>query len=336
MPPRLLRVFFLVALCLPTVLAGCNGLDVEGVKPLAPTIPPLATATETTAVITQTLEGVTIGVQVVYADAHRIVIDLTLDAPAQPYSRSLEFSWSDAQRLNGPTLSVEGKELPWMRDATTGIYAGLVSVAGEPIHKQGTLTFDASGLQWDNADKQNLPLHLSLPLLVNDATVNSTNTLPALHTLPFAFSLDAAFDTRKAVIHVGLTVEENDVEVTLERLDITASEARISLRYSATKPGTFLAQQDIAILANLTIHNREDGTSVTLVGGPDWTCHGGSDADECVFSFSAPSLISSAPIDCTLTVSAGAEHASHVNSYYAPAHDPWVFDFTVPAASTEK
>jgi len=276
------------------------------------------------------LEGITVDAQVVYADAHRIVIALNMDGPAQPFSRSLEFSWSDANKLNGPTLSVEGKALPWMYDATTGMYAGLVLVAGEPIHKEGTLAFDASELNWD---KQNLPLHLSLPLLVNNAIENSTKAPPTLQTLPFAFSFNAAFDTRQAVIHVGQTVEENDVEVTLERLDITASEARISIRYSAMKPGTFLAQQDIAILANLTIHNREDESSVTLVGGPDWTCHGGSDGDDCVFSFSAPALISSTPIDCTLTVSAGVEHASHVNSYYAPSHDNWVFHFTLPAST---
>jgi hypothetical protein len=240
--------------------------------------------------------------------------------------------------MNAPTLLVEGKELPWMYEATTGMYSGLVSAPGEPIHKQGTLAFDASELNWDKGDKQNLPLHLSFPLLVNntlDTTLDdSSEQPPSTQNLLFDFSLDAAFDPRKAVIHVGQTVEENDVEVTLERLDITASEARISISYWATKPGTFLTQEDIGILANLTIHNREDGTSVTLVGGPDWICHGGSDGDQCVFSFPAPSLMSSAPIDCTLTISAGAEHASHVNSYYAPEHDKWVFDFTVPAAST--
>ena len=333
MPPRSLRVLFLFASCLATVLAGCDGLDGDQVKPL-PIIPPAATATQTSPIVTQTLEGITVGAQVVYADAHRIVIALTLDALAQPYSRSLEFSWGDVRKLNKPTLSVEGKELPWMPDATTDIYVGVVWVAGEPIHIQGTLAFDASGLNWA---KQNLPLHLSLPLLVSNVTENPTKTPPALHTLPFAFSFHTAYDSRKVVIHVGQSVEENDVEVTLERLDITASEARISIRYSATKPGTFLAQQDIAILANLTIHNREDGTSVTLVGGPDWICHGGSDSDECVFSFASPALISITPIDCTLTVSAGVEHASHVNSYYAPPHDPWVFHFTLPAASsTEK
>ncbi len=345
MPPRRLRrVFFLVALCLLITLGGCNGFDVDEVEPIPPTTSPtpraMATATVASPIVTQTLEGITVGAQVVYADAHRIVLALSMDGPAQPYSRSLEFSWSDARKMTGPTLSVEGKVLPWMYEATTGMYAGLVSVAGEPIHKEGTLAFDASELHWDmrdtQGDMQNLPVSLSLPLLVNNAIETSTNIPPALHTLPFDFSFDAAFDSRKAVINVGQTVEENDVEVTLERLDITASEARISISYSATKPGTFLAQEDTAILANLTIHNKEDGTSVTLVGGPDWMCHGGSDGDECVFIYAAPSLISSAPIDCTLTVSAGAEHASHVNSYYAPPHDPWVFHFTLPGVSGGK
>ncbi len=135
MPPRRLRrVFFLVALCLLITLGGCNGFDVDEVEPIPPTTSPtpraMATATVASPIVTQTLEGITVGAQVVYADAHRIVLALSMDGPAQPYSRSLEFSWSDARKMTGPTLSVEGKVLPWMYEATTGMYAGLVSVAG--------------------------------------------------------------------------------------------------------------------------------------------------------------------------------------------------------------
>lgn len=330
------QALFLALLLLVPGLQGCDGSKKQVLLP----------ATPMSRTLTQTLESVTVTVNVVNVDAHRVVLDLTLDGPAQPYGYALELTWIYAPQIDGPTLTAGGKELPFLPQAGDGMISGAQTPDGLPLFSQGMIAFDASDLQWD---QPRVPLHLSLPLLVNNepfvpplpvptgtipATSTPTQVPPISHIITFDFTFDVAYDARQVVLEPRQEVESNGVKMTLERIDVTASEALVSVRYSETRPDTFLNMVWVAF-ATLLVGPGNDEHRLTLSGEPDWDCGAGLDTNEFVFSFVLPTLIDVVPVDCTLLISAGEPSPKHIGigGSSPPPLGDWVFQFTAPAST---
>ncbi len=335
------RAFFVAVLMLVLSLQGC---DMAGTEWRPPPLPTPMSATSR-----QTIEGITARVQTVFADAHRVVLALTLEGPAQPYGYELEITWIYEPQLPGPALTAGGKELPFLPQAGAGMISGAQTAAGLPLLGQGVIAFDASDLSWDQAQ---VPLHLSLPLLVNNKPFVAplpvpTGTIPATSTptqvppasyayvLTFDFTFDVAYDSRQVVLEPQQEVESKGVKMTLERIDVTASEARVSIRYSAPKPGMFIDLGDWVSFSTLFVGPEGGENSLMLLGQSD-ACYSGLESNICVFSYDGTPLIGDAPMDCRLTVTASQPSPKYIGGEGPPPYGTWVFHFAVPAVSTEK
>lgn len=336
-------IFAALLLIIPG-LQGCDvlGPEVVGLYPMPPTPTPMSRT------VTQTVEGITAFVFVRNLDAHRVVLDLTLAGPAQPYSYALEITWIHEPQLPGPVLTAGGKSLPFLPDADMTSIVG--THGGLPLFSQGMIAFDASDLHWD---QPRVPLHLSLPLLVNNeppvmaplpvptgtipATSTPTEFPPASHVITFDFTFDASYDTRQVVLESHQEAESNGVKITLERIDITASEARMSVRYSETQADTFLDRNWVSfskLKVGPLMGPEGQETVFTLVGEPD-ACYGSASDNHCIFSYDdrTLSLIDRAHVECSLTVNVGPNEQRHIQEGYLTPTDTGVtgvFQFTLP------
>src|SRR5688500_5709458 len=120
------QALFLVLLLLLPGLQGCAPLGSEGVGVLP--MPPAPTPMSRT--MTKTSEGITTRVFVRNVDAHRVVFDLTLEGPAQPYGYALEITWIYEPQLPGPALAAGGKKLPFQAGAD--MISGAQTPDGQP------------------------------------------------------------------------------------------------------------------------------------------------------------------------------------------------------------
>lgn len=310
-----------------TLLPTTTATFVAPPNPISPTATPLSP------VMSQTLEDVTVSVQPLYADAQRVVLTLSLERPAQSYANSLELGWKDGMESGAPTLVSGGTELPWLPQATMGL---LPAYPDEPTSKRGKITFSASALKGDGKD---VPLHLTLPLRVNnqpsmfplpmptdvpDVPVATEMPTPS-YVLTFSFSFTMPFDPRYIALQTNQTVRSNDVPMTLDSIDITAAEIRVRLHYSATKPDGFPSKDYWDAYGILVIGSGSSRSEAALVDAECGTNFGGND---CLLVYYEPSLLDKAPIDCTLTIEASDTAARRPTIY-----GTWVFQFTVPAAS---
>jgi hypothetical protein len=153
--------------------------------------------------------------------------------------------------------------------------------------------------------------------------------------ITFDFTFDVEYDARQIVLEPHQEVESNGVILTLERIDVTASEARVSILYSATKPGTFIDLGDWVSFSTLLI-GPEGGENNLMLLGQSNACYSGLESNICVFSYDGAPLIGNAPIDCTLTVTASQPSPKYIGGVAPPLYGTWVFHFAVPAASKEK
>jgi len=131
-------------------------------------------------------------------------------------------------------------------------------------------------------------------------------------------------------------VESNGVKMTLERVYVTASEARALVRYSETQLDTLLDQMAWGAFSTLVVGTKNGASSYTVFGEPEGTCGGGLgglQGNVCLFSFAAPVMLDRAPVDCTLTIIAGEPSPKHIGGSSPPPLGGWVFQFTVPAST---
>jgi hypothetical protein len=303
-------------------------------NPLTPVIvgdpPPVLPAQP----ISQTIGGYTATLVPIYADANRIAFTYMLAGPqrAYPYGVALGNYGDPVPRLSGSG----GTAFPWLQEASDFGQPGDFDYATGQLHlRPARLVFDgASG-----SPTVTLSLHLDLPLRISDAPYfppAPTAVTPILITptprpapetfiLPFAFDLHLPFDPRRREATPNQTVITNGIAITLERVTVTASEARLVLRYATVGADTGLWEAGLAD-GNLT------PGSGTLPFGAGALGSGFSSAEpcdpdgRCTASYSAASLLNR-PASWTLQL-------DHLLSSAAPAPPPipgpWVFSFTLP------
>ncbi len=361
--PRQLRVVSFLMFVLSLIALGA--CDVTTPTPIIPngSVTPaltMVTATPTKLIGSQTLEEVTIGVQSVKADAHRITLTMSVDGPSKPHAYLVsQYPPTGGVRdsNNLPSLAIDDKALRRIEGASQELE--VATRAGEPLHGQVMVVFDAS---WLPSMEATVPLRLTMPLYVDDSFVFPPTPLPApvptsevpvedTHTLihlptrppallPFALSLTVPFKPQRTIIKVGQTVKSNDVDMTLEQIDITLSEARIRLRYTPTKADTFLNGNDWVAYGGLSI-SRASGTGPeALMENPEdeeqpeepGRCNSNISNNPCFLSYLMPPFPSTNPVDCTLTVTAFRPSPSQGPWPAPPPFGTWVFHFTVPTA----
>jgi len=354
----------LLVVVLVLLITGCDTPGDNSTTPLqaaTPAVevpPPYAPAPTPTfptmnTVVSQTVEGVTISIVPVHADAHRMVLALRIQGPARPYDRAFDLAWITPGKDYMPSLSANGKDLPLVQG-----HGVLISPAGEPSDGQSVLAFDASGLETgaDTIERvQSLSLQLSLPVYENNhpdeyrpwppgpvvtraIEANEVPTQvpppPASRLLSFEFSFQVPFDSERIVLRPHQTVEQNGLQVTLRQLDITASEALVTLHYVVLNREVFDRQRGPGVSAVLTVPSESSGEDITIVSEPEAVEFGADAEGEMVFSYSEPSLLRKTSVDCTLSVSAGSTSASRVDGSGSPPLGEWIFPVMVPATSS--
>jgi hypothetical protein len=365
---------FLLVVMLVSLMTGCSMAGDRPNAPLQTAAPavevpppynpaPTATFPANNTVVSQTIEGVTISVAPLHADAHRVVLVVRVQTPAKPYDRAFDLAWFAPGKDYLPTLTANGKSLHWVYGTDRfGASVVIISPAGETADGQAQIAFDTSGLEIGAATTgkvQDLPLHLSLPVYENNqpdelwlppplpvvtraagATEVPTPTQlppasrPGSRLLPFEFSFQVPFDSRRIVLQPEQTVEQNGLRITVKQVDITASEALITLHYAALNRGV-IGGVNPGVSAGLGVVSESRGEGITIVSDPDGFMFGTETEGEIIFSYTEPLLLRKSPVDIALRVSAGKMSASRIGG--VPEPPPifdWTFRFTVPATSS--
>lgn len=181
--------------------------------------------------LSQTINGQTVTVKRVYADANRIVVGFTIasakDTPGVARIEASEMKLTDER----------GTLFPGGVETGSGVEAGTAGYVA---------SFDASALRdAPSALKLHLVTNLTAlylpdapaptPVRSRDGSTTSVQAMPVRTEVvagPFNFSFSVPFIPGR-VAEVQQTVEASGVAVTLERLVVTPSETRVFLRYDA-------------------------------------------------------------------------------------------------------
>lgn len=247
--------------------------------------------------LSQTLDGFTVSVRRVYADANQIVIGYTIAGPPGRTFNSLLPFGSEA---SVPSLiDADGKELPagpysW----GTGVDTGKVG---------GVLAYDAAG---STGGQGSLQLRLTM---TGVSGFERTNPTDAASVHGFAVSGPIVFNLTVPIVpgrvaDVQQTVDVAGVNATLERVIVSDTETQV-----------FLSGVAPAADAELTV----GGSSYHLV-------HNGavrlpaSSADSWAYTTDASLVDQHGPWTLTVKPGPGSKIASPT------AGGPWVFHFVVP------
>lgn len=254
--------------------------------------------------LSQTVNGFTVTIERVYADAHQIIIGYTVSGP--PGRAFNNFSLSDRQGRNLPTLTdTRGAELP---QALVSWGAGVDVREGKGGYVR---VYDGAGVTGAPTE---ITLRWEVPVLdVYERTAApiagaSCDGQTCAYNVagPFAFDFTVPFDPGR-VAESHQTVEVGGTPVTLERVVVARTGTRVFLRGAGPNAGVTLSV---------------DGATHTLrspgaVRSP-W------DISE-TFDYVTPAALHDKRGEWVLVVTAG-----HRQSDTLVQGGPWTFRFVVP------
>jgi hypothetical protein len=350
-PARLLMLLCFAAIIQALLLEGCDWPWDEQTTTPTPTVtsvPLPLSATEVIPrfanvkpgpVVTQTIEDVTVSVQPLSADANRVVILVNTVSPSRPYRNAVSLGWNGDANASLPVLSSGGVSLQNIQSWT----GGKVFESNEPVRDEQVLYFNASNMATSGSPiSTTVPLSLSLPVYLNNdppPLLPNATTVPVVgtplptplpsHLLSFTFQLLAPFSSDRVLVPVGQTVENSDVEFTLDRVDVTASETRLYLHFKPVNPQAPMYEFNWATSAELRSESDSKPEDINLQPGLDGDASCNNDSI-CVFSYSSSSLLRTTPTSYRLTVSVWPPTAPCCGGEMKPL-GTWVFHFTVPA-----
>lgn len=260
----------------------------------------------------QTVDGFTVSIQRVYADANRVVIGYTVSGPP---GRTFTNFFLDKPRL----VAANGAILPYRArtdagtDSGTGGYVmwyDAADIAGNP--KELDLRLEIPGIQAIQ------PTHLS-PTPQPPAPQPPVR-LPG----PFEFRFTVPFIPGR-VAEVNQTVTAGGIPVTLERVVVTPTETRAFLRFPPPKEIPFEHWGPAAEIAVDGWDSREQGGAQPIWGVPL-----GDDSRR--YSVNFPASLHDKKGEWYLTAVAKGKitPTRSVQQTLTPLAGPWVFRFTVP------
>ncbi len=159
--------------------------------------------------LSQTVDGVTVTLQRVYADANRIIVGYTVSGPtAQKHGFPETILTDDRGNVFPHSTEAAQPEFPPYAEAAQDIYIKTIGCVS---------SFEADAVQ-------GTPATLSLHLLIDLVSMETA-------TGPFTFDFSVPFDAGRDV-EVQQTVEAAGVAMRLERVVVTPSETRAILCFT--------------------------------------------------------------------------------------------------------
>lgn len=247
--------------------------------------------------LSQTLDGFTVSIMRVYADANQIVIGYTI---AGPPSRTFNSLLPFGSKASVPSLvDGAGKEFP------AGPYSWGTGVNGGKVG--GALVYDATGSTSGQA-----PLRLRLTM-TGISGFERTNPAEPASVQPFAISDPITFHLTVPVApgriaNVQQTVDAAGVRVTLERVIVSDTETQVFLRGVGTDAD---AELTVGGSSYPLVHN--GGVRLPASSGDSW-------------AYATDASLMGQRGTWTLTVKPGP-----VSRIASPTSgERWVFHFVVP------
>ncbi len=238
----LIAVGSLVVLGVVALVVGLTRPAPDLPNPLTPVVVGEPHPTLPAQPISQTIQGYTVTLVPIYADANRITLTYIVAGPpgGAPYSVTVGDFDTPAPHL---TLHNGTLELSWRREAgDTFVPGGFDATTRQMVYRPATLVFAGipDGNTWIP-----MQLHLALPLRISDdlsMPPEPTAVTPALIPptlrpgpppllLPFAFDFVVRNDPLSRIIYVPQSMTSAGMKITLEWVEVTASETRLMLRY---------------------------------------------------------------------------------------------------------
>jgi hypothetical protein len=165
----------------------------------------------------QTLNGYTVSLYPVSADATNVVLGYSITGP--PNSDATVCIQNPRLSINQMTATLGGSVTPCK---------ALSAASTDDANSGATLIF-ATMKQVDGQTR--FKLDLSLNIYPTQDTVPNASTTVARSVGPFHFEFSMPFDSSRRLIAVGRTIDTHGVAITLERIIITASETRLYFSY---------------------------------------------------------------------------------------------------------
>jgi hypothetical protein len=165
--------------------------------------------------VSQTIDGVTVGIQRAYADSNVILLGTMVSGPKKDYNLFV-----------GELTTEDGYEFPGMTAFGTG--PGSKAIPGEwsPNEREAVLaSYDASKLEGAPAE-----LHLKLTINVTERGLFGQD---GKTTGPFVLSFTLPLNSGE-VIDVNQTVEANGIPVTLKKVLISPWVTQVELQFQDT------------------------------------------------------------------------------------------------------
>lgn len=243
--------------------------------------------------LTQTIDGYTIAIQCVYADANHVIIAYTYDGP-------------------------KGEPNHWQLTTANGVTLPRISVNGSNDYRAairaGSAYFSTASL--DKIPDQ-LDLRFSLDYLYTQDTPSDPYSSGIVVAGPFIFDFTVTFrEIGTRILEIHQSVKAADVEMVLERVVIAPTQVRATVIFD---PSRRLVGFSAPI--TLTARSGENAISGELVENRD---------DNWVYIFRKPLL--DKPGVWTLAVSEVLCRLSISMSAPNPLTGPWIFPFIVGSA----
>ncbi len=264
--------------------------------------------------ISKTINGYTLTINKVYADANVIMVRCSISGANQAavdYDTIALSSGPSAVRNDGVMDSFSGKK-------------------GSP--SECALQFDATTL---NANASNINLRLSANLIAHPdiSNLGANAPIPAKQTLagPFVFDFNVVVGSDIRIVNVGQTVEAQGIAFTMERLIITPGETRMVVRYTLPDANPSLLWNPIIAAegANWATsysdnYPRYQGSMDIKSEGPGSQLADGS----AIYQITGNLYDKTGPWTVTVKQLHSADKTTDKDQYLT---GPWVFQFNVPA-----
>ncbi len=238
--------------------------------------------------LSQTLNGFTVTLERVYADANQVLVGFTVRGPSDQRVHLTEITLTDDQ----------GTVFPGMLGAGVVNTSDILGVSLPPGTQGEVFTFDASAVQGTPSElKLHLEMALWIPVTDQHATPTVEGEMPAqepqaqitegesttvmatpAQTMrdafvagPFTFAFSVPFIPGRTV-EVSHTVEAGGVAITLQRVVVTPSETRAILCFDPPDGGG-KAWTPIAMLDAGEGQEVSGGSSSLISGTGEERCH---------------------------------------------------------------
>jgi hypothetical protein len=278
--------------------AASLGRPAPGIAPAPGLLPPLR----------QTVEGITLTLQPLYADANRIVFTGTVALPpgTSPDQYTFFPDWLTPSLL----VDDQGRSFPLIQPSYWTVDGKILGIS----RSRGSdflLMFDLAGQD----PRAALRLHL-----VTSLWNAGYSPLTRRYVGPFTFDFTMPVDPVRRVVDVQQTAEGTHGALTLQQVVVTRREARLVLRFANIPSGTGLSFGSLPIVLQAGDWSSAQHPDLEIYMGPLPTG----------LTWSFPVDLLAQPGPWTLAVRTVTGHYPASSGPAGALIGPWIFHFPVP------